>query len=185
MLIADRADPVRFVLDPATGQPVLPVHGDVPVSDDVTLLIPDESDDALQLLCTPTPLDPARCEACDRHLIFFGKPALPNWVMLEIEAAKCREGTADGADIVRPAPLHRVEPSLLKLLNADRAALHHACHRLAGVAPEEPLAVGVDEWGVWVRARFGAMRLPFTSHAPTEPAAGEQIRVLLSGHSMP
>lgn len=180
MLVADRADPVRFVLDPATSQPALPVHADVLQHDQITLLIPEESDDALQLLCTPTPLDPARSSACDRHLIFFGKPPFPRWALLEIEAAKCPDGTLDGAELATPAPLHAVEPALLKALNLDRRALGDACRRQGGVAPDDPLAVGVDEWGVWVRARFGAMRLPFAAHAPTESAAAGQIRALLS-----
>lgn len=179
MLVADRADPVRFVLDPATGEPCLPVHADVLEHEEVTLLVPEESDDALQLLCTPTRLDPARSAACDRHLIFFGKPPFPRWALLEIQAAKCPEGTLDGAELSRPQPLRHAEPALLKALNLDRHALGEACRRLDGVTPDDPLAVGVDEWGVWVRARFGAMRLPFSSHAPTEPAAGEQIRLLL------
>ncbi|MFA6045242.1 MAG: hypothetical protein WC718_09670 [Phycisphaerales bacterium] len=181
MLVADRADRVRFVLNPSSGEPVLPIHADVLEHQEITLLVPDETDDALQLLCTPTPLDPARAEACDRHLIFFGKPQFPKWALLEVEAVKSTDGVLEGAEFVGPEPLHAAEPALLKLLNADRSLLGAAYQRHGGTTPDEPLAVGVDEWGAWVRARFGAMRLPFATHAPTDAAAREAIGALLHG----
>lgn len=183
MLVADRADRVRFVLNPSTGEPVLPVHADVLEHDEITLLVPDETDDALQLLCTPTPLDPAQAEACDRHLIFFGKAPFPRWALLEVEAVKSTDGVLEGAEFVGPEPLHACEPALLKLLNADRGRLAGACQRHAGSTPDEPLAVGVDVWGAWVRARFGAMRLPFEAHAPTEAAARAAITSILTGNA--
>lgn len=181
MLVADRADRIRFVLNPATGEPVLPVHADVLEHDELTLLVPDESNDALQLLCTPAPINPASADACDRHQIFFGKPHFPKWALLEIEAVKSTQGVLEGAVFIGPEPLHAFEPALLKLLNTDRALLGAACQRLTGTAPDEPLAVGVDEWGAWVRARFGAMRLPFTMHAPSDAAARAAIASLLHG----
>ena len=96
LIVGEHARAARFVLDPATGQPVLPVLADVFTAGEVALLAPDESTDSLQLLASPIEIDPARHEACDRHQIYFGRPEFARWALLEIESIRRLDDVLDG-----------------------------------------------------------------------------------------
>jgi hypothetical protein len=57
--------------------------------------------------------------------------------------------------------LRSAESRLLKLLNAQRSVLPAVCERLAGVNVPDACAVGIDPYGIDVRARFGIVRVEF------------------------
>jgi hypothetical protein len=179
--IGERAEDVRFVLDPASGQPVLPVPTDVVVGGEaVALLTPQDTDDALQVLATPVEVDPRRHEACDRYLIHFGRAEHPRWALLEIESVKRLDEVLDGAEVVGESPLRGVEAELCRALNASPGRLAAACEASARVRIESPRAVAVDEFGVTVRARFGVVRIAFAREASDADAARALVARLLA-----
>jgi hypothetical protein len=173
---------VRYVLDPASGQPVLPVPAFALESEELALFSPDDAldnPDCLQLLATPTPVDPDRDEACDHFAAYFGKPSHSRWARLEVQSLKRLDHVIDG-DLVRLAnPLRKHEGALCKLANAHSAAVARACATQTGTAPEHPLVVGVDPWGADVRARFGIIRLEFAQPVSTEAEAQAALAHLL------
>ncbi|HYF15542.1 MAG TPA: hypothetical protein VD971_10780 [Phycisphaerales bacterium] len=177
-------EPVRFVLDPASGQPVLPVPYSALGYDSVVLFAPDDGLDnpeCLQVTAAPQEIDPNREEACDRHGAYFGKPAHVRWARLLVESVKRLDEVVDG-DLIRLAnPLRSAESELCRAANADPAKLAAACERMLGVKPAEPKAVGVDPWGIDVRARFGVARLEFPEPVGTKEEAVAMIEKTVRG----
>lgn len=176
----ETVETVRFVLDPLTGQPVLPVPGRALDGGSAVLFLPDDSaPDCLQVTGVPREVDPGREEACDRHGAYFGKPAHARWALLEVDSVKCLDEVVDG-DLVRLTnPLRKHEGRLCRAVNEHPRELAGACVRVAGVAPEEPRMVGVDPWGADVRARFDVLRLEFPRPVSTPDEGREQLASLL------
>lgn len=184
LLISGTATRVRFVLDGATGAVVMPLPATLllapgPEAEDPVLMVAEESEGSLQLLVRLSELGPEREDVFDRWRAYHGSPRFTRWASLAIESGKMGGEVADGAELMRPNPLLAVEPALCKRLNADRAALAAACRKRAGLAPAEPVAVGVDPGGVDVRARFGIVRVEFESEARTPEAAAAAVGSLL------
>lgn len=187
LFIAETATPVRFVIDGRTGGLVLPLSGSLihapgAEGEPCTLMAPEESDEALQLLVAVAELEPHREEARDRWQAYHGPPRVNRWAELTVESAKLGGEVFDGEPFVAPNPLRAAEAALCKRLNADRSALAEACRRAVGMAPAEPVAVGVDPYGFDVRARFGVLRVEFSGPAADAEAAAASIdRVLGKG----
>lgn len=182
LLFSDVSESVRFVLDPMSGQPVLPVPAYALDVDDVKLCLPDDGFDnpeCLQVAGVAKELNPHVEEACDRHLAYFGKPAHSRFARIEVESVKRLDDVIDG-DLVRLAnPFRKHEGSLCKFANANPAAIADACERALGTRPDKPLVVGVDPWGLDIRATFGIMRLEFATLASTEEEARGMIAALM------
>lgn len=172
-------DKVRFVVDPCGGVIVLPLPG-VPVSETLTLLVPDESDDSMQLLIDAAELDRSRDDLCDRWRIYHGSPDSTRWFTLRPDSVKWEGRVYDGSEITQPTSFASAEARLCKLANADRPRLARVCQRLLRVAPAEPLVVGVDPDGVDLRARFGITRLEFPTRAADAAAAEQMLAALLA-----
>jgi hypothetical protein len=182
LLFADRSEPVRFVIDPASGQPVMPVPGFVLSCDAVTLCAPDDSfdnPDCLQVLAEPVEVDPQREPACDRHAAYFGRPAHARFARLTVHSVK-RLGEVIDGDLVRLAnPLARHEGALCKLANAAPDLVADLVARASATRPEHPMVVGVDPWGIDVRARFGVIRVEFPAPVSTDTEARAALESLL------
>lgn len=172
---------VRFVLDNATGRVVFPSSQLVFEAEERVLFVPQEADDALQLLLTPGPADPDRDEACDRWKAYHGTPDHPRWASCAIESGRLEGAVVDGEVLMTPNALAPVEPGICKRLNADRALLTRLAARFAGVEIPEPLCVGVDPGGLDIRARFGIVRVPFSAETPTPDRAAAEIDRLVRG----
>jgi len=170
-----------LILDPATGDPVCPVPPAVLSAAQTVLHIPDEVDDALQLLVQPVEINPDRDAAADRWRIYHGAPRDPRWARLEIQSARRGREVLDGADLRGPAPLGRDEPRLIALLNQDLSTLARLCRAATGVTPADPRAAGVDPDGIDIRARFGIIRIPFDPPADSAADAESIIRARLDG----
>lgn len=164
----------RYVLDPSTGRPVMPVPAQVlgenrSPSDDpeseVVLFVPDDSTDeaagALQLLATPEPIDPRTHEAGDRYLVYHGTPPERCWAVFNVQSVRWPGAVMGGDEMVVGNPLRGVEARVCKALNADPGTVADACLRATGTRPSPPLVVGVDPDGIDVRARFGIIRVEF------------------------
>lgn len=172
-------DPVRYTIHPLIGAPVLPVGAHALQAESVTLHIPDESPDALHLIGRMTPIDPNRDGACDRWLACFGKPATTRWGVMEIEAARRADFIVDGDQARLANPLASSEGAICKRFNADPTALSRLAHAKSGVDISDPRLVGVDPFGIDIRARFGVVRIEFDSICATPDEATSAVASLI------
>jgi hypothetical protein len=183
VLIADGpATRIRFVIDSITGRIVFPASHAIIEAAELVLFIPEEqpvNTPELQLLLTRGPLDPASDPACDRWQAYHGEPRLTRWAACSIDSAKFQGQVVDGEIFNRQSVLRKAEPALCRSLNADPARLAALCSTRSGVVPREPRAVGVDELGIDVRARFGILRIPFDRAAADQQDAERLIQDLL------
>lgn len=179
---------VRFVIDPATGDPVtvVPVHaveqgGDAAA---VTLHVPDDGPLAVHVLGHLEPLDPDRDAVCDRYLIYHGPPSgrenKPRWARLLVDSIKQERTVIDRDEFAVGNPLAPREPAFCKAMNQDRDRIARICGRATGTTPESPLVVGVDPMGIDVRARLGVMRVEFPAVC-TSIEAVEQVLAAMEG----
>jgi hypothetical protein len=176
--VGDVVEPCKFVLDPAFGEPVLPVAAEALRSAELMLYLPDDGLDnpeCLQVHAAAQEVNPDREPACDRWLAYHQRPTHARWARLRVESVKRLDDVVDG-DLVRLAnPLAREEGKLCKQFNQQRGALARAAQRLAHISIDEPLLVGVDPWGCDVRHKFGVLRLEFAQPASI---AGEAVAAL-------
>lgn len=168
--------PVRFVADARTGAVVFPAPPGVLDAEELVLFIPEEAPadgDSLQILLAASE---TRDEfACDRWRFYHGDPPWARWAACEIVGGRLGPDVFDPAVLNAPNPLAPEEAALCRQLNADRAKLAVVCRIVAGVTPEDPVAVGVDPGGIDVRARFGTIRLGFAQDAETPGEARRRI----------
>jgi hypothetical protein len=184
------AEPARLIVAEAGERVIVPLHRDLDEAGHWAFAAPAELDPAIELSLEPSEgaddrlPDPDEAEA-DRWLAYHGSTP-PRCRLVSLAAAFARYADDDGrtrvaADVLTPNPLRAQVPALCKLLNAEKAKLADACARLTGVRPESPIAVGVDEWGVHVKAAFDVLRLGFDEPAMDEAAARERIGEVLGG----
>jgi len=166
-------DKVRFVVDPKTGRMAMPLPS-VPVHEALTLLVPDESGESMQMLIDAGEVEASREDVCDRWRIYHGSPDATRWFWMRADSVKWEGRVYDGSEVTQPSPLAAAEARLCKRANADRARLGQMCNRLLRVAPAEPVVVGVDPDGLDLRARFGIIRVEFEARA-TDAAAAERL----------
>lgn len=159
LLFGEQHTAVKFVTDHQTGRLIVSVPAAVLLATDHTLAVPEDSDDALQLLVTPEQVEES--VSTDRWMAFHGTPEHVRWAELWVESAKHGAWVFDGEAFMLPNALAPAEPSLCKRLNADKAALARVCQRYAGVVVPSPTCVGVDPAGLYVRAAFGVVRVSF------------------------
>lgn len=173
LALAERSAPVRFIIDGAAPgvELVLPVETGFAAAEDLLLIAPDEPTWVWQASLTPTPIARPEIEdAVDRWAAYHGKcPPRSVWIRATLTGLKAqgllgehpvwREGEVSTTNLVRPA-----EGRALKRLNADRPLLARACKNHGPADVTDPLAVGVDPFGIDVRVRFGILRLEFPEH---------------------
>jgi len=156
--------PLKFVTDNRTGHVVAPLMVAALESGEVVLHIPEEDEDALQLLCTPEPID-ENDEAADRWRIYHGEPEDVRWARLHIETARWGPVVYDGEAFMVENPLAADEPRLCKKLNQDKDALKNLVAAAGHAEIADPLCVGADPDGLHIRARFGVNRVEFPRRA--------------------
>lgn len=186
----ERRSEVRFVVDGAVGDLVLPADpgfaGEVGGRDAV-LHLPDETQIDLQLSITAEPMArPEAEEAVDRWFAYHAASGmLPNvrvWLRCRIDGGKVPHAPAEvysAESLMRANPFRRGEAALVKQLNADRAALARLCKARARVGIADPLCVGIDPFGIDVRARFGIVRVEFDLEAGSLDQAAACVRSML------
>lgn len=180
LAFSEHAVPLKFVTDPQTGHIVAPVMVALLEELEAVLFVPEESDEAVQLLLTPEPLDGENHPMADRWRIHHGEPVDIRWARFHIEGARHGAMVFDGDAFMVANPLADAEPALCRRLNADKDALGALCQRVLGAAIEEPVCVGVDQDGLHVRARFGVVRVPFEHAAQSADAAERMIESMLA-----
>ena len=167
LLANDLALQVRYVVDPATGDPVLSLSPETVEAGEWVLCIPEEADDALRLSGTSVVLDPAKDPACDRWIGYHGTPD-QSFFRLTVAWARLGVEVFDAPEVREPSTLRRAEVALVKILNAKIGALG------PGVR-----AVGVDQRGIDLRTHRGLVRIPFEIAATDAEDAAKKIEELL------
>ncbi len=160
---------LKFVADGRTGRLIACVPAAVMLASDHTLFVPEESDEALQLMVTPE--EAPESEATDRWQAYHVQPEHVRWAELWVESGKHGAWVFDGEALMLPNPLVESEPALCRAVNADKALLAKVCQRHAGVVAPSPTCVGVDPGGLYVRAPFGVVRVWFERPADGGEAA--------------
>lgn len=175
----DRASPVRVVYDPRDGRVVLPIEASALRADELTLHMPDESDEALQALLRAREVDPEWDEGCDRWSAYHGRAVGTLWASCDVELLRADGRVYGGEEVMLENPLRANEGRLCGLLNRHSERLTVLCSRHDGIEVADPFAVGVDPLGVDVRARFGICRLCFERPARDADEAAERIAAML------
>lgn len=153
---------IKVIVAP-DGSIVAPVMESMLLAVDVSLELPDDGEDGLQVMVTLERLDPEGPLAglCDRWRAYHGEPEDVRWARMVPDAAKHLQWFVDGEALLEANPLAKDEAGLLKALNTQpRSFLKALC--TTGKAPSEhPVAVGVDPGGIDVRRAHDVVRLPF------------------------
>lgn len=169
---------LKYVFDPRDGRLVASVPAALFFATELVLDIPEENDDALQLLVTAD--ETQENIATDRWLAYHHAPEHVRWATFWIDSARHGPWVFDGEALTIPNPLSADEPAICKRLNADTGKLAALVQRYAGVPIPKPLCVGVDPRGLHIRASFGVVRVRFESLAPTAAAATQAIDAMLT-----
>lgn len=189
LLLGGTHHPRRFVLDPESGRPVMPMPAEwdprsAPDETGAVLYLPDDSDPEVQIIAHPAIIDPRTHGAPDRWAAYHGPTREARWAALDIESVKWSGGVCDADEFDASNALRSSQGALLRELNADRDRLSRLCERGAGVRVNTPLAVGVDPDGIDVRASLGVVRVEFPEPCDDEGAAGRAIESLASGRTV-
>ncbi len=170
-LIADRIEPIRYVIDRQHGALFFPLPDDLAGATQAQLLIPDESDPVLGALVTLSQPDSIPGALAIRYEMYHRPSGNAHFVLATIEALRYHSEVFDSDQLDLIDPVYCVEPVLCKRLNAHPERLKALCagHHLH---IESPVAVGVDPHGIDIRARFGIARIPFATPA-TDPTTAE------------
>lgn len=184
----ERKADVRFVIESATGALVMPVEpGFAKASEDATgngggggfvVFMPTESDWVMHVAIEPRLIErPEAEESCDRWRGYHGQPTRTHWIRCDISGGKTEASVFDGECVQTPNALGRAEYALIRHANADRALLSAACKKHGAMIVADPQCVGVDPFGMDVKARFGIVRLEFPPgiEAATLEAAQREI----------
>jgi hypothetical protein len=179
LLFEDNLRPVKFVVDPASGRVVLPMMVAMVQTDHQVLMIPEETEDSLQLLLDVESIGEHEA-VTDKWRIYHGEPEDIHWVSCWIDSGKLSGLVFDGDALMMPNPLAGDEPRLVGAMNARRDDVKHLCARYAGMEVEKPLCVGVDAWGMHVRSRFDVLRVELPREAESRDDFVSMIDGMLS-----
>lgn len=180
----------RFVIDDHTGHLTLFAERQALDQEAPALLMPEEAEPELEILLDLDRTPPAE-DRRDRwrayHTPHDDGPgawatAIPETIRLCITPGP---EVFDGPDVCFPNPLREHVARLLREPNTRREDLAAAVRGRIGEASVAPVAVGVDPWGLDVRARFGVIRLEFETEATDPAAAAAAIASLLDASSAP
>ena len=173
---------IKVIVAP-DGAIVAPVMESMLLAVDVSLELPDDGEDGLQVMVTLERLDPEGPQAglCDRWRAYHGDPEDVRWATMQIDASRFRQWFVDGEALTEANPLAKDEPSLLKALNAQPRSFLKAFCTTCKVDCKDPVAVGVDPGGIDIRRAHDTDRLPF----PLRFELAAQVRSFIEGNSAP
>jgi hypothetical protein len=169
---------VRYVTENATGRLIASVPAATFFASQHALFVPEEADDALQLLLSVEEIDESA--ETDRWLAFHlgdaEHPEHTRWAAMWIDSAKHGPWVFDGDALMIPNPAAELEPRVCKRVNADRALLERVTEARTGAGQTAgALCVGVDPGGLYVRLRHGVVRVRFPEPGPSDEASIETL----------
>lgn len=171
--------PIKYVIDPESGRLAAPVMVAMLTAAETILFVPEEAENALQMLVTLEPIDEHHALA-DRWRIHHGEPEDVRWAIIWIDMAKLEGVVIDGEALMVPNPLAEAEPRLCKLLNDNADALRKMTARFGGMEIESPKCVGVHMEGFDVRAKFDIVQVWFDTIAESEDEARGLIEEMIA-----
>ncbi len=181
LLVDSTPTEVLYIVDPRAGSLILSVEPDMLAGDDIVLVIPEDRFDAPMRASLMLDEEPEG-EATDRFMAYHSRQPLPMWARGSISFVKVDSGAVVSQErIEAPNPLIDALPGLCRRLNSDPQALRAVCRLLARVEIEEPVAVGIDDLGIDVRARFGVVRVALPARVSSGEEAEEVIAALYGG----
>ena len=162
---------IKVIVAP-DGAIVAPVMESMLRSVDVSLELPDDGEDGLQVMVTLERLDAEGPLAglCDRWRAYHGEPEDVRWARMVPDAARHLQWFVDGEALLQANPLAKDEAGLLKALNAAPRSFLKALCTAARAPSENPVAVGVDPGGLDVRRAHDVVRIPFPARLETAAA---------------
>lgn len=149
------------------------------------LLIPEESEPELELLLDlqRRPPDEAARDRWRAYHAASEPEHAGDWATAIAETVRLcitpGPEVFDGPEVCQPNPLRDHLTTLLRQPNQRPGDLARAVRQRIGEVSVAPVAVGVDPWGLDVRARFGVIRLEFETEAGDTDAAAAAIGALL------
>ncbi len=180
LLLDDQRIPIRFVIANDDGRLIASTPVAALMSSSLTMFVPEESDDALQLLLSPEEIkesmDTDRWMA--HHLGSGEEPEHVRWGAYWIDSAKHGPWVFDGEAMMSPNPAGPIEGALVKRINTDKPRLTALAQERAEVEVADPVCVAVDGFGLLVRARFGVVRVAFDEEARSLDAVEDALRGL-------
>ncbi|MEX0876287.1 MAG: hypothetical protein WD114_02410 [Phycisphaerales bacterium] len=183
LLVDGTPTPVLYIVDPRAGSLVLGVEHEMFEGDDIVMVVPEDSFDAPLRVSLMLDEEPEG-EATDRFMAYHMRQPLPVWARGSISFVKVDSGSVVSQEqIEAPNLLIDALPGLCRRLNSDRDALREVCKLLAKVDIEDPIAVGIDDLGFDVRARFGVVRVEMPSPIGSAQEAEDVIAALFGGVS--
>ena len=164
LFMDDQHAPIHFVTEHESGRLIASVPAATFFASQHALFVPEETDDALQLLLSCEEIEES--VSTDRWIAFhMGDSEFPEhtrWAAFWIDSAKHGPWVFDGEAFMAPNPVAQLEPKTCKAVNARRDDLARVTAQLTGAdATEGALCVGVDPGGLYVRLRHGVVRVPF------------------------
>ena len=177
---------LRYVIGP-DGRLVAPVMFAMLEASDTVLFVPEDMDNAMELLVSLTEFDPEGEHGAltDRWRIYHGDPEDIYWAFIHVDAARYEGQVVDGEGLIQANPLAGDEARLCRQINENhRAELRQVCRVIAQAEVEHPMLVGVDRLGFDVRRRFDVLRVdapqPMTTAADAELVLGQMIEQAVS-----
>lgn len=171
---------VKTVLDNDTGAFVFPVESSALGGEESVLWIPEERNDAMQILVMLEEIDGERSASADRWRIYHGSPAQSQWVSAAVLAVRFGMMVADAEQIELTNALAADEPRLCKKYNADHELLGQAARTMDPRSKGEGVLVGVDPMGFDIRTRFDIVRVPFGERLADAEKADAKVQNLLA-----
>ncbi len=167
------------VIDNLTGTIVFPAPSVALSGEENVLWLPEERNDAMQILVTLEEIDGDLSASADRWRIYHGTPGESHWVSASLQAVRFGTMVANSDEIDLANPLAEAEPAMCKKYNADRALLGSAAHAMDPRSKGEGLLVGVDPMGFDIRTRFDIVRVPFGDRLIEPEQADAKVHNLL------
>ena len=188
LLCADIPHKTGLAIDPAPGDGsvAIPLPTTLLDSEQFVLFLPDESDDALQVLLVRQRGEVPEALR-DRWLMLHLDPPRGDvrWTLFHPESARLHAEVIDHDLLASFNPLAPHEPALVKRANADRAALARACARATNSTLTDPVCVEVNPAGLLVRHKLGVTLAPFASEANDRARAEREIDAMLTQGGAP
>lgn len=192
----DQHTHIRFVAEPSSGRLIASAPAATFFASQLVLFVPEETDEALSLLLSVEEIEESH--ATDRWLAFhLGQTAASDsadqqpdtgretpehtrWAAFWIDSAKHGPWVFDGDAFMTPNPAASQEPAICKRLNGRRDDLATLCIKRTGAdMAGEPVCVGVDPRGLYVRLAHGVVRIDFPPPPPGAPAEVETLETLV------
>lgn len=184
----DETLPVRFVISP-DGRLVVSAMVAMLRSGDVSMAIPDEGEESLEIMVSLEEFSEGGPLAAlaDRWRIHHGEPPDVRWAVCSIDAGRFRGYFIDGEAFSLSNPLAAEEASICGEANATlrpqlrAASLAEARRRNRPPAEwglDAPTLVGVDAEGFNLRGAYGILRIESDAPMASREAALAELRRL-------